>query len=136
MLQVVLAEQRVDHSLGLSFSDVRLLIVVNHVYAHGCPVQPWLVFMSAQRIDLSWAAQFVHSYGCLFNVHVLILQVELRRGEYGFNEIEQDEDEPLWRKYLENFKDPLIGLLLASAFVRCLPIREASFLFRARVPRR
>lgn len=45
-------------------------------------------------------------------------QVEARRGEFGFNEIEQDEDEPLWRKYLANFKDPLIGLLLASAFVR------------------
>jgi len=29
MLQVVLAEQRVDHSLGLSFSDVRLLTVAN-----------------------------------------------------------------------------------------------------------
>jgi Ca2+-transporting ATPase len=38
----------------------------------------------------------------------------------GFNELAQDEDEPLWRKFLDQFKDPLIGLLLASALVSVL----------------
>jgi magnesium-transporting ATPase (P-type) len=47
-------------------------------------------------------------------------QVERRRAEHGPNELDQEEDEPLWRKYLDQFKDPLIGLLLASAFVSVL----------------
>ena len=47
-------------------------------------------------------------------------KVERRRAEHGLNELDQDEDEPLWRKYIDQFKDPLIGLLLASAFVSVL----------------
>ena len=31
--------------------------------------------------------------------------------------LDQDDAEPLWKKFLEQFKDPLIGLLFASAFV-------------------
>jgi len=42
-----------------------------------------------------------------------------RNGGAGYNELAQDEAEPLWRKFLEQFKDPLIGLLLASCFVSC-----------------
>ena len=38
----------------------------------------------------------------------------------GANELEAEEEEPLWRKFLDQFKDPLIGLLLASALVSVL----------------
>ncbi|ESO82696.1 hypothetical protein LOTGIDRAFT_211332 [Lottia gigantea] len=36
---------------------------------------------------------------------------------YGVNDFEISQDEPLWKKYLGQFKDPLILLLLASAVV-------------------
>uniref|UniRef100_A0A915C400 Calcium-transporting ATPase n=1 Tax=Parascaris univalens TaxID=6257 RepID=A0A915C400_PARUN len=45
----------------------------------------------------------------------------VRRQKYnGFNEFEIAEHEPLWRKYFEQFKNPLILLLLASAAVSVL----------------
>jgi Ca2+-transporting ATPase len=42
----------------------------------------------------------------------------------GYNEFELKEKESLWRKYLEQFKNPLIALLLASALVS--GIRDAN----------
>ncbi|XP_034154012.2 calcium-transporting ATPase type 2C member 1 isoform X2 [Pangasianodon hypophthalmus] len=44
-------------------------------------------------------------------------EVSRRRAYHGWNEFEISEDEPLWRKYLSQFKDPLIMLLLASAVI-------------------
>lgn len=43
--------------------------------------------------------------------------VPSRRQIHGWNELEQEEEEPLWLKFVGQFKDPLIGLLLASAAV-------------------
>ena len=40
-----------------------------------------------------------------------------RRSLFGPNEFVVKEEEPIWRKYLEQFQNPLILLLLASAFV-------------------
>jgi Ca2+-transporting ATPase len=39
---------------------------------------------------------------------------------HGLNELDEEEDEPLWRKFIDQFKDPLIGLLLASAVGSCV----------------
>ncbi|XP_047664700.1 calcium-transporting ATPase type 2C member 1 [Tachysurus fulvidraco] len=47
-------------------------------------------------------------------------EVSRRRAYHGWNEFEISEDEPLWRKYLSQFKDPLIMLLLASAVISVL----------------
>uniref|UniRef100_A0A669DDV0 Calcium-transporting ATPase n=1 Tax=Oreochromis niloticus TaxID=8128 RepID=A0A669DDV0_ORENI len=44
-------------------------------------------------------------------------EVRRRRAYHGWNEFDISEDEPLWRKYLSQFKDPLILLLLASAVI-------------------
>ncbi|XP_058231739.1 calcium-transporting ATPase type 2C member 1 isoform X3 [Hemibagrus wyckioides] len=44
-------------------------------------------------------------------------EVSRRRAYHGWNEFDISEDEPLWRKYLSQFKDPLIMLLLASAVI-------------------
>ncbi|KJE91439.1 calcium-transporting P-type ATPase [Capsaspora owczarzaki ATCC 30864] len=46
--------------------------------------------------------------------------VNHRRGLRGFNELEVKDDEPLWRKFLDQFKEPLILLLLASATISLL----------------
>ncbi|XP_053530777.1 calcium-transporting ATPase type 2C member 1 isoform X3 [Ictalurus punctatus] len=44
-------------------------------------------------------------------------EVSRRRVYHGWNEFDISEDEPLWKKYLSQFKDPLIMLLLASAVI-------------------
>ncbi|XP_054164336.1 calcium-transporting ATPase type 2C member 1-like [Oppia nitens] len=44
-------------------------------------------------------------------------QVEYRINSYGYNELEVKAEEPLWKKYIDQFKNPLIILLLASALV-------------------
>jgi P-type Ca2+ transporter type 2C len=45
------------------------------------------------------------------------VEVMTRRKLYGFNEFAVKNDEPLWKKYLEKFKEPMILLLLASAMI-------------------
>ncbi|XP_057690067.1 calcium-transporting ATPase type 2C member 1 isoform X2 [Corythoichthys intestinalis] len=47
-------------------------------------------------------------------------EVARRRLFHGWNEFDIGEDEPLWRKYISQFKDPLILLLLASAVISVL----------------
>ena len=44
-------------------------------------------------------------------------QAEERYATFGFNELVAKEDEPVWKKYLEQFKNPLIILLLCSSMV-------------------
>ncbi|NWX26540.1 AT2C2 ATPase, partial [Notiomystis cincta] len=40
-----------------------------------------------------------------------------RRSKHGWNEFSVEDTEPIWKKYLDQFKNPLILLLLASALV-------------------
>ncbi|XP_039265858.2 calcium-transporting ATPase type 2C member 1-like isoform X2 [Styela clava] len=44
-------------------------------------------------------------------------EVGRRREKHGWNEFDIKENEPLWKKYLGQFKDPMILLLLASAVI-------------------
>ncbi|XP_076683275.1 secretory pathway calcium atpase [Andrena cerasifolii] len=44
-------------------------------------------------------------------------EADHRRQLVGFNEFSVKEEEPTWKKYIEQFKNPLILLLLGSAFV-------------------
>ncbi|XP_023711698.1 calcium-transporting ATPase type 2C member 1 isoform X2 [Cryptotermes secundus] len=44
-------------------------------------------------------------------------EAELRRQLAGYNELTVREEEPTWKKYIEQFRNPLIMLLLASALV-------------------
>uniref|UniRef100_A0A4W3IJI8 Calcium-transporting ATPase n=1 Tax=Callorhinchus milii TaxID=7868 RepID=A0A4W3IJI8_CALMI len=46
--------------------------------------------------------------------------ISQRRTFHGWNEFEISEDEPLWKKYISQFKNPLIMLLLASAVISIL----------------
>ena len=39
---------------------------------------------------------------------------------YGRNELPEEEDEPLWKKFLEKLKEPMIALLMASAGISLL----------------
>ncbi|CAF0901739.1 unnamed protein product [Adineta ricciae] len=47
-------------------------------------------------------------------------EIQRRRKYYGYNDFEVDDDEPLWKKYLGQFKEPMILLLLASAVISLL----------------
>jgi Ca2+-transporting ATPase len=53
------------------------------------------------------------------NLETGLRQTEIveRRNYYGSNELKPDEPDPLWKRYLQQFKDPLIGLLVASAAI-------------------
>ncbi|KAH3774983.1 calcium-transporting ATPase type 2C member 1-like [Dreissena polymorpha] len=44
-------------------------------------------------------------------------EVTRRRSVHGYNDFEINEETPLWKKYLEQFNNPLILLLLGSAVV-------------------
>ncbi|KAJ7376668.1 ATPase, P-type (transporting), HAD super, sub IC [Desmophyllum pertusum] len=44
-------------------------------------------------------------------------EVERRRKLHGLNEFDHVEETPLWRKYIDQFKEPMIVLLLASGLV-------------------
>lgn len=47
-------------------------------------------------------------------------EIQRRRKYYGYNDFEVDDDEPMWKKYLGQFKEPMILLLLASAVISLL----------------
>ncbi|XP_042226858.1 calcium-transporting ATPase type 2C member 1-like isoform X2 [Homarus americanus] len=51
------------------------------------------------------------------NVGLPPREVITRRQLVGYNEFSETEDDPMWKKYLGQFKEPLILLLLASSFV-------------------
>merc|ERR1719430_1093918 len=55
------------------------------------------------------------SYCCMKSL--TRVQAEERYATFGFNELVAKEDEPVWKKYLEQFKNPLIILLLCSSMV-------------------
>jgi Ca2+-transporting ATPase len=46
------------------------------------------------------------------------LEASRRRNYHGFNEVTGKAADPIWRKYLEQFNNPFILLLLASAVIR------------------
>ncbi|CAM9794027.1 unnamed protein product, partial [Ectocarpus sp. 8 AP-2014] len=49
-----------------------------------------------------------------------LLEVSVRQGLVPPNELEKEEEDPLYKRYLEQFKDPLILLLLGSAVLSLL----------------
>ena len=53
-------------------------------------------------------------------------QVTRRRTEFGFNELETVPPEPLWRKFLRQFSDAVVWLLIVAAITsRCFPSETA-----------
>jgi len=74
----------------------------------------------AIHLALSTVDEVLVSYSADRDVGLSFSEITRRRVQHGYNELDEDEDDPLWRKYLDQFKDPLIGLLLASAFVSIL----------------
>ncbi|KAK9514486.1 hypothetical protein VZT92_027950 [Zoarces viviparus] len=66
----------------------------------------------------------VHEVVCVLQADLQVglnqEEVSRRRAYHGWNEFDISEEEPLWKKYISQFKDPLILLLLASAVISVL----------------
>ena len=45
------------------------------------------------------------------------LEISRRRDIHGFNEVDVGKPDPLWKKYIDQFNNPFILLLLLSAFI-------------------
>ena len=47
-------------------------------------------------------------------------EAALRLSSFGRNELPEEEEEPLWRKFLDKLKEPMIALLMCSSCVSLL----------------
>ncbi|XP_040266480.1 LOW QUALITY PROTEIN: calcium-transporting ATPase type 2C member 2 [Bufo bufo] len=68
----------------------------------------------ASRLDESELIKFLHVD---VNSGLSEGSVLQRRGKHGWNEFQVDNSDPIWKKYLGQFTNPLILLLLGSALV-------------------
>jgi len=79
-----------------------------------------MIFISSARAstcsyhEIETTLQTNIKHGLLSN------EAEHRQKLYGLNEFDVGEDDPLWKKYLYQFKEPMIMLLLASGCVSVL----------------
>lgn len=79
-----------------------------------------LVMMSLLRSSTAvglTVSQVVDQMRTDLNAGLTSTEAQRRRKVHGPNNFEITEDDPLWKKYLDQFKNPLILLLLASAGV-------------------
>ena len=54
------------------------------------------------------------------------LDASRRRNYHGFNEVKGNEADPIWKKYLDQFNNPFILLLLASALIRFVIVKKST----------
>ncbi|CAI8016880.1 Calcium-transporting ATPase type 2C member 1 [Geodia barretti] len=73
--------------------------------------------MRASEAAVSTATDVVSRLGADISAGLTAEEVERRRKAFGRNEFTIKEEEPLSKKYLNQFNDPLILLLLASAII-------------------
>jgi P-type Ca2+ transporter type 2C len=76
--------------------------------------------MNTEKSSSTTPVDVVNALGSDLQVGLTIPEVTSRLVEYGENKFEIDEKDPLWWRYLEQFKDPLIMLLLGSAAISLL----------------
>ncbi|XP_055514522.1 calcium-transporting ATPase type 2C member 1 isoform X1 [Leucoraja erinacea] len=77
---------------------------------------PVLSSRRASELPVDEVASILQVLGDLHN-GLKNCEISRRRAYHGWNEFEINEDEPLWKKYISQFKNPLIILLLASAVI-------------------
>jgi len=76
--------------------------------------------MNTEKASSVPADEVISSFSSDLKEGLSVTEVTSRLVEYGENKFEIDEKDPLWWRYLEQFKDPLILLLLGSAAVSVL----------------
>lgn len=73
--------------------------------------------MEAKDAAALSVAEVVREMRSNYEVGLSSIEVERRKQKHGYNEMNIREDEPLWWKYVSQFKEPLILLLLSSAAI-------------------
>ena len=76
--------------------------------------------MNTEQASCSSPDEVLTNFSSDLKEGLTITEVTSRLVEYGENKFEIDEKDPLWWRYLEQFKDPLIMLLLGSAAISLL----------------
>uniref|UniRef100_A0A8C0C004 Calcium-transporting ATPase n=1 Tax=Buteo japonicus TaxID=224669 RepID=A0A8C0C004_9AVES len=100
-----------------------LIFMIDGVHHDKCSSLTTQDFEAIAVIWLSNRAPdiIVKSLNCAHSLNGLKnCEVCHRRAFHGWNEFDISEDEPLWKKYISQFKNPLIMLLLASAVISVL----------------
>ncbi|KAK6919937.1 hypothetical protein RJ641_015841 [Dillenia turbinata] len=69
----------------------------------------------------SWSVeQCLKEYNVKLEKGLSTYDIEKRRQQYGWNELDKDEGKQLWRLVLEQFDDVLVKILLVAAFISFL----------------
>ena len=74
--------------------------------------------LSCDTAAVTEASEVASVLGVDSNFGLNNIEASRRRNYHGFNEVAGKDPDPLWRKYLEQFNNPFILLLLASAAIR------------------
>ena len=78
--------------------------------------------LSCDTAAVTEVSEIASVLGVIPGIGLNQLETSRRRNFHGFNEVTGKDVEPLWRKYLEQFNNPFILLLLASAAIRSVLI--------------
>jgi len=76
--------------------------------------------LSCDTAAVTEVSEIASVLGVIPGIGLNQLETSRRRNFHGFNEVTGKDVEPLWRKYLEQFNNPFILLLLASAAISIL----------------
>ena len=67
--------------------------------------------------DMSADGEVETAVGCVEGEDALVLEAKARLGSYGRNELAAEKPTPAWRKFLAQFQDVLVILLLIATGV-------------------
>ncbi len=95
----------------LAWLDEKLKIVSKE---DNCMARMWLPSIEASGMEAEEVERRLETH---MNSGLTWAEAERRKNMFGANDFVVKEEEPIWRKYMEQFQNPLILLLLASAFV-------------------
>ncbi|XP_065315765.1 calcium-transporting ATPase type 2C member 1-like isoform X2 [Gordionus sp. m RMFG-2023] len=73
--------------------------------------------MNAKKASNMSVSQVATALDADLDRGLTVIEAEIRKKSQGYNEFFVGDPEPLWKKFLEQFKNPLILLLLCSALV-------------------
>eukprot|EP00794_Sanderia_malayensis_P018780 gene18780-20671_t len=79
-----------------------------------------MTFLTSQKVASMEVTDVIQAYRTDKDVGLSTTEAKRRIKSYGLNDFDVSEEIPLWKKYLHQFKEPMILLLLASGLVSVL----------------
>ena len=110
-------------SFGVSTSLKKLSVrsklrrLVNRAKSNKSPKMKSTSFLTCGQAALMDVSQITAKLDVDLDVGLGKPELGRRRDIHGANEVSVPDPEPIWKKYLEQFNNPLIYLLLGSAFI-------------------